>query len=98
MSWWLEVPLGRRAGPVVPTWGAVAERFDRCSGRVAFYVTQRVTDRRTIDRIVTETVESNLDLLVADCDELEELRRLRATVDRLIARGAAGPRPRGSRA
>lgn len=98
MTWWLDVPLGQRAGPGTPTWGSLAKRFERCSGRAAFYVAQRVDDRETLERILTKTLESNLDLLVEDHDELEELRRLRATADRLIATSVMEDRgPRGSR-
>ncbi len=98
MTWWLDVPLGKSAGPGTPTWEAFAERFERCFGRAAFYVARRVEDRRTLDRIVARTLESNLDLLVEDHDELEELRRIRAAADRLMATSAVeGPGPRGSR-
>lgn len=91
MRGWLDIPLGRCAGRTVPTWGALAERYDRCLGRVAFYVGQRVRDRGSLERIMAEAIEGNLDLLVADHDELDELRRLRATVDRLIATSAVTP-------
>lgn len=99
VSRWLDIPLGRHPGQHAPTWGALAERYDRCLGRVAFYVGQHIHDRGTSARIATEALEGNLDLLVAEHDELEELRRLRATADRLIAlRVAPRPGPGGSRA
>jgi hypothetical protein len=82
---WLDIPLGRRGGRRGPTWGVIAERFDRCLGRLAFYVGKRVDDRGRVERIVTEVLEANLRLLVAEHDELEELRRLRAAADRRIA-------------
>lgn len=98
MTWWIDVPLGHPAAAEAPTWGSIAERFERCSGRAAFYVGQRVDDRATVERILTKILESNLDLLVGDHDELEELRRLRATADRLIATSLIeDPGPRGSR-
>lgn len=82
---WIEIPLGPDRGRRVPTWGALAERYDRCRGRVAFYVRQRVQDHGAFERIVTEALESNVELLVAEHDELEEIRRLQATAGRLIA-------------
>jgi hypothetical protein len=96
---WIEIPLGPDRGRGVPTWGALAERYDRCLGRVAFYVGQRVHDRGACERIVSEALESNVELLVAEHDELEETRRLRATAARLIAMsvgrrpGSGVPRP-----
>jgi hypothetical protein len=84
MNHWLDIPLDPHPGHRAPTWSVLAERYDRCFGRVAFYVGQRVRDRGTLARIVTETLEENLELLVADHDDLEELRRLRTTADRLI--------------
>jgi hypothetical protein len=80
MARWLDVPLDAHA-----TWGRLAAGFDRCSGRVAFYVGQRVQDPAALERIVTEALERNVDLLLGEHDELEELRRLRATADQLIA-------------
>jgi len=89
---WLDIPLGRRSGREIPTWGALAQRYERCLGRVASYVGKRVHDPGVFDRIVGEALERNVDLLVAEHDELEELRRLRATADRLILRsGGAQP-------
>jgi len=98
MTWWIDVPLGHPAESAAPTWGSLAERFERCSGRAAFYVAQRIDDRPTFERILAQTLESNLDLLVGEHNELEELRRLRATADRLIATShIEDPGPRGSR-
>ncbi len=85
MTSWLDVPLGRHSRSAEMTWGSLAERFDRCTGRAAFYVGQRVQDRRAYECIVKEILTRNVDLLVAEDDELEELRRLRTTADCLIA-------------
>lgn len=94
---WLDIPLVRRPGREVPTWGALAERYERCLGRVVFYVDHRVRDRGVSTCIVSEALEQNADLLLTDHDELEEIRRLRATVDRLItARLATAPDTGGS--
>jgi hypothetical protein len=88
---WLDVPLCRRAGRRGPTWGELAERFERCLGRLAFYVGKRVNDRQSAERIVSAVLEANLRLLVVEHDELEELRRLRAAADRLIAASVDAP-------
>jgi hypothetical protein len=82
---WLEIPLGADSGRKAPTWNLLAERYDRCFRRVEFYVGPRVRDPETFERIVNEVIDLNLDLLVSETDELEEIRRLRATADRLIA-------------
>jgi len=89
IPWCLELPVGRRSGRKVPTWGAVAERFDRCLGRVSLYVGERIHDPGFCGRIVAGAIEGNLDLLVTEHGEREELRRLTATADRLIATGNA---------
>lgn len=81
---WLHIPLGLHSGREVPTWGALAERYERCLGRVAFYVDQRVRDRGASARIVAAALERNVDLFLAEHGELEELRRLKATADLLI--------------
>jgi len=86
---WLEIPLRKGAGRTSPTWEVFSERFDRCFRRVSFYVSRRVSDRETLERIVTEVLAENLDLFIAQCDQLEELKRLKASADRLLALGAA---------
>jgi hypothetical protein len=97
MKRWLDVPIGRHSGRRDLTWGMFAARFDRCFGRIAFYVGQRVHDRETFERIVTEVLERNGDLLLVEHNELEELRRLRSTADRLMATSVAGRPGCGSR-
>jgi hypothetical protein len=82
---WLEIPFGLHPEQEAPTWAALAERYQRCLGRAAFYVGRRVPDRGASARIVTMALERNIDLLLAEHGELEELRRLRAAVDRLIS-------------
>lgn len=94
---WLDIPLARQPGREVPTWGALAECYERCLGRVAFYVDHRIRDSGLSTCIVSEAIAQNVDLLLSEHDELEELRRLRGTVDRLItARLATAPDTRGS--
>jgi hypothetical protein len=65
------------------------ECFDRCFWRVSLYVSRHVNDRESIERIVTEVLAGNLDLFIAQCSELEELKRLKASADRLLALGAS---------
>jgi hypothetical protein len=59
--------------------------FDRCFGRVYAYVSRRVKDRESCERIVSEVLEANLDLIVDRGDERQELSQLKASSDRLIA-------------
>jgi len=58
--------------------------FDRCFGRVYAYVSRRVNDRKSCERIVSEILAANLDLLVDRGDERQELSQLKASSDRLI--------------
>jgi len=89
---WLEIPLRQGAGPTGPTWEVFAERFERCFRHVSSYVARRVADRESFERIVTKVLAGNLDLLTAPCHEREEMKRLRASADRLLAlRAASSP-------
>ena len=69
-----------------PTFGVFAERFDRCFRRVSCYVAARVNDRERFERVVTEALAENLGVCIAQLGELEELKRLRTSADRLLAR------------
>jgi hypothetical protein len=82
---WLEIPHRKGAGRPSPTWEVFSERFDRCFRRVSFYVSRRVNDRESFARIVTEVLAVNLELFIGQCSELEELKRLKASADRLLA-------------
>ena len=86
---WLRIPPRKGAGSTSPTWEVFSERFDRCFRRVSFYVSRRASDRESLERIVTEVLAENLDLFIAQCDEREELTRLKASADRLLALEAA---------
>jgi hypothetical protein len=86
---WLQIPLPKGRWHSLPTWQVFSERFDRCLRRVSFYVNRRVSDRDALARIVTRVLVENPELFVAHCDELEELRRLEASADRLLALEAA---------
>jgi len=71
-------------------------RFDRCFGRVYAYVSRRVKDRESCERIVSEVLEANLDLIVDRGDERQELSQLKASSDRLIALESARSRSTGT--
>ena len=86
---WLRIPLPKRSLRSIPTWRVFSERFERCLRRVSFYVNRRVRDRDIVGRIVTRVLVDNPDLFIAHFDELEELRRLEASADRLLALEAA---------
>jgi hypothetical protein len=75
------VPLDRTT-PV--TREGFSGHFDRCFDRVHAYVSRRVKDRESCERIVGEVLAENLDLLVDRGEERRELSRLKASSDRLI--------------
>lgn len=58
--------------------------FDRCFARVHAYVSRRVDDAPSCERVVSEVLEANLDLLVDRAGEGREASRLKAASDRLI--------------
>lgn len=62
-----------------------SEAFERCFGRVYAYVSQRLDDRQGLERIVSEVLAANLDLLIERRGEAQEACRLKASADRLIA-------------
>lgn len=78
---WLEIPG-------IATWEDFSERFDRCFRHVSLYVGKHVNDGKRHRQIVTEVLTGSLDLFMAPRDEREELQRLNASADRLLARGA----------
>lgn len=78
---WLEIPA-------IPSWQDFSARFDRCFRHVSLYVEQHVNDRERRRQIVTEVLTGSLDLFLAPRDEREELERLNASADRLLALGA----------
>lgn len=63
--------------------------FDRCFPRVHAYVSRRVDDRESCQRIVSEVLTENLDLLADPGDERRECSQLKASADRLIRVEAA---------
>lgn len=58
--------------------------FERCFERVYAYVSRRVSDRKSCERIVGEVLAENLDVLVEVGDEKWEFSRLKASLDRWI--------------
>jgi len=70
-----------RAEP--PTREEFSANFDRCFALVHAYVSRRVNDRGSCERIVRSVLAANLDVLSEERGE-EELGRLKAASDRLI--------------
>lgn len=66
--------------------------FDRSFRRVYAYVSRRVNDRESCQRIVRQVLAANLDLLVNGADGARELSRLKAASDRLIESESAKTR------
>ncbi len=78
-------------GPAAPpgTREEFSAAFDRCFSRVHAYVSRRVDDRKSCQRIVSEVLTENLDLLADPGDERRECSQLKASADRLIGMEAA---------
>lgn len=75
----------KEAGRAAPlTRADFSSGFDRCFDRVYAYVSRRVSDRKSCERIVSEVLAANLDLLMDRGDERQELSKLKAALDRLI--------------
>lgn len=70
--------------------------FDRCFSRTHAYVSRRVDDSKSCQRIVSEVLTENLDLLADPGDERRECSQLKASANRLIETEAAiaSPSPR----
>lgn len=85
---WLDVPIGRGAGHANPTWMAFSESFDVCLRGVSLHVARCVEDRARLERIVTEVVVENLDILVSQLGDSDKLDRLLSEAERLIEREA----------
>jgi hypothetical protein len=82
----------------------LAKGYERWFDPLHAYVSRHVTGRQVQVRIVREVLSENLDLLVGRRDEASEIRRLKATANRLIAEVLTGEdaaptsRPRPGRA
>lgn len=66
------------------TWEEFSAAFDRCFTRVYAYVGRRIPDGASCERVVSEVLAENVDLLVDRSDERQELIQLKASSDRLI--------------
>ena len=75
---------GLLARTAPPTREVFSARFDRCFGRVYAYVSRRVNDRESCERIVREVLAANLGVLAYGGDERREVGQLKAASDRLI--------------
>lgn len=64
--------------------------FGHFFNRVYSYVSRRIEDRATCERVVREVLVMNLDLLVEGGDERQAAGRLMASSDRLIQQETAG--------
>ena len=70
--------------PAAVTAAEFSAGFDRCFARTWAYVSRRVNDRESCERIVRAVLAGNLDLLVQPEAQVQELSRLEAASDRLI--------------
>ena len=73
---------------------AFSDAFERCFARVHAYVARHTDNRESLERIVSAVLVANLDLLIGQCDEAQEIRRLRSSADRLIASEEVRPQIR----
>lgn len=86
----LRVPFGRNLRRTGPTWEIFSKRFDRSFRRVSLYVSRRVSDRKTLEHVVTLVLVENLELFLGQHDERQELKRFKASADRLLAVEVSG--------
>jgi len=93
---WLQIPFRQGARLEGPTWEVFSERFDRCFRRVSLYVGRRVNDRESLEQIVRAVLCDNLALFIEPCDAQQEMRRLKASADRMLALGAPIDRDAGT--
>jgi len=86
------------AGPLVRealvTREEFSAAFDRCFARVYAYVGRRVNDAKSCERVVSEVLAENLDLLVDGGDGRQEVIQLKASSDRLIELASVRSRSR----
>jgi hypothetical protein len=73
------------------TWEEFSTAFDRCFTRVYAYVGRRVSDGASCERLVSEVLAENVDLLAGRGDERQEISQLKASSDRLIELESARP-------
>jgi uncharacterized protein YjbJ (UPF0337 family) len=82
---WLDIPIG--TGPIYtsPTWEVFSENFARHLHQVSAYVSPRVSDRMTLERIVTRVIITSPDLMNRTGDDPVDVARLKTAADLLIA-------------
>lgn len=71
------------------TWQEFSAAFDRCFTRVYAYVGRHIRDGASCERVVSEVLAENVDLLVDRGDERQEMIQLKSSSDRLIERESA---------
>ena len=86
---WLRVPLTEDPASAIPTWETFAETFDLHLQRVSAYVRNRVSDRGSLERIVTHVIRASLGIMSREGAGPVDAVRLEASADLLIAIEAA---------
>lgn len=84
------------AGATAPTWEEFCAGYDRCFDRVYAYTSRRVKDTRSCERIVSEVLEANVELLVDRGDPRKVFLELKAALDGRIGRTGARDAPAGA--
>ena len=90
-SAWLDSSPGNGTEAGSETWDSFSDRLDRCFQQVSSYVGEHVSDRNWFRHVVTEVLAGSLDLFITPRDEQEELKRLKASADRVLAHLSATP-------
>jgi hypothetical protein len=75
------------------TFRIFSDNFERSFRRVFWYVSRRVNDQEILERIVSDVLEENLDILVIQGDAPREADRLRVSANRLIAQVKGSEQP-----
>jgi hypothetical protein len=82
---WLDIPLGPDTGQPNPTWEVFSENFERHLQKASEYVSLHVSDRGTLERIVTRVVVTSPGLMNRQTGGRLDMPHLHASADRLIA-------------
>lgn len=86
---WLKIPLGADPAHAGPTWETFSENFGRHLECTSAYVKCRVSDRRTVERIVTQLTVRSLGPMARQGNHALDRGRMEASADLLIAIEAA---------
>jgi hypothetical protein len=97
-SWWAFlrrawIRILRTSDAESATLRIFSENFERSFRRVFWYVSRRVNDQEILERIVSDVLEENLDILVIQGDAPGEADRLRVSANRLIAQVKGSEQP-----